>query len=640
MALSIHAPELDGGIAWLNTDRPLSLRELRGSVVILDFWTYCCINCMHVLPTLRAIEERHRHEPVVVIGIHSGKFDAERDPLRIKEAVRRYDVRHPVVVDDEMDIWSRYGVRSWPTLVIVRPDGTIAAIAPGEPELEVFDAFIKKQLAEARQKGILAAAPPQIHAPDSTLVSPVRYPGKIASLPDGRIVISDSGHHRLLVCSPDGQVEFTIGSGFRGLADGPVAEASFDDPQGACFHGGALYIADTRNHAIRRVDLDLKAVTTVAGTGELGHVTPVDRVPGNQIALRSPWDLTCVGEAIYVAMAGSHQIWRFFPDTGEIEVFAGSGVEALVDGNLEESAFAQPSGLRYADGMLYVTDSEASAVRAIDLEQRSVRTLVGKGLFDFGDLDGPGAAARLQHALGITALPDGTLLIADTYNGKLKRIDPRAPDAPVTTVFEGLREPGGLDVTPDGAWIVADTNAHRIVRIQDGALTTLSLHDAPEPRRGSFASAGPGSSKRTGPIGWFTTLLSLPDGVGLGLGEGSIELTLHTEPGVELSFGSPLRAALEVSRRGDLLILPQPEIRLESRGGPLASVQIPVRVMPLPADAVEAELVVQIHFVGCEATDHTVCVPGRVHARVPVRLLRAGGVARLTFHVPLPALDV
>jgi thiol-disulfide isomerase/thioredoxin/sugar lactone lactonase YvrE len=640
MASPIHAPELDGGIAWLNTDRPLSLREMRGSVVILDFWTYCCINCMHVLPTLRAIEERHRNEPVVVIGVHSGKFDAEREPLRITEAVQRYDVRHPVVVDDDMDIWSRYGVRSWPTLVIIRPDGTIAAIAPGEPELEVLDAFIGKQLDEARQKGILAAAPPQIHAPPSAPASPVRYPGKVSILPDRRLVISDSGHHRLLLCSPEGRVELTIGSGFRGLGDGPVAEAAFDDPQGACFYDGALYIADTRNHSIRRVDLDRKAVTTVAGTGELGHVAPVDRIPGKQIALRSPWDLVCVGKVIYVAMAGSHQIWRFFPSTGEIEVFAGSGVEALVDGNLEESAFAQPSGLSYEGGTLYVADSEASSVRAIDLDKEVVRTLVGKGLFDFGDIDGPGTEARLQHALGVAALPGGAVLVADTYNGKVKRIEARAPGTPVTTLFDGLQEPGGLAVTPDGAWIVADTNAHRVVRIENGVITTLSCNDAPEPRRGSFASGGPGSSKRTGPIGWFTTLLSLPEGVGLGPGEGTIELTLHTEPGVELSLGSPLRAALEVSRRSDVLILPQSEIRLESRGGPKAVVQIPVRVGPLSVDVVEAEIVTQIHFVGCDAKDHAACVPGRVHARVPVRLLRQGGVSGLSFKVPLPALDV
>jgi thiol-disulfide isomerase/thioredoxin/sugar lactone lactonase YvrE len=636
----VHAPELDGGIAWLNTDRPLSIRELRGAVILLDFWTYCCINCMHVVPTLRAIEERRRNDPVVVIGVHSGKFDAERDPLRIKEAVRRYDIRHPVVVDDDMEIWSRYGVRSWPTLVIIRPDGTIAAIAPGEPELEVLDAFIEKQLTDARKKGVLAASPPPLRAPESTPASPLRYPGKISILPDGRLVVSDSGHHRILVCTPEGRAEFTIGSGARGLADGSLSEAAFDDPQGTCFYDGALYIADTRNHVIRRVDLDRGAVTTVAGTGELGHVAPVDRIPGKQIALRSPWALACAGETIYVAMAGSHQIWRFFPATGEIEVFAGSGVEGLVDGTLEESAFAQPSGLSYADGTLYVVDSEASAVRAIDLGKETVRTLVGAGLFDFGDLDGPGDRARLQHALEIAALPGGSLLVADTYNGKLKRIDQHPTGVEVTTVFEGLREPGGIAVTSEGAWIVVDTNAHRVAQIDGGKLTTLLVTNAPDPRRGSIVGTGPGSAKRPGPVAWLTTLVALPEGVGLSPGEGTIELVLHTEPGVELSPGSPLRAVFEVSRCSDSLTLLQPELLLESRGGSSVTVQIPVRIAPLSTDLIEAELEVTIHFVGCDAQDRSACVPGRVHARVPVRLLRNRGIDKLFFHVPMSALDV
>jgi thiol-disulfide isomerase/thioredoxin len=640
MLPTIHAPELDAGIAWLNTDRPLSIRELRGSVVILDFWTYCCINCIHVVPTLRAIEERYRSEPVVVIGVHSGKFDAERDPLRIKEAVRRYDIRHPVVVDDDMEIWSRYGVRSWPTLVIVRPDGTIAAIAPGEPELEMLDGFIAKQLEESRHKGLLAPTPLVLHAPESTPASLLRYPGKVTALPDGRVLVSDSGHHRLLLCAPDGRVELTIGSGFRGLADGPIAEAAFDDPQGACLHDGALYVADTRNHVIRRVELDRGVVTTVAGTGELGHVAPRDRVPGKQIALRSPWDITCIGEALYVAMAGSHQIWRFFPTTGEIEVFAGSGVEALIDGSLEESAFAQPSGLTSAGSVLYVADSETSAVRAVDLEARRVRTIVGEGLFDFGDVDGPAASARMQHALGVAPLPGGDLLVADSYNGKLKRIAFLPTGAHVTTVLEGLREPGGVAVAPDGSVLVVDTNAHRLARVKGGELITLVVTDAPEPRRGSLINMSLSASQRPGAVGWFNTLLELPAGVGLGPGDSTLELALHTEPGVELSLGSPLRAAFEVSRRSDLLKLPEPEIFLESRGGPLVMLGIPVHVTPLPAEVIEAEIVVKVHFVGCDASDHGACVPGRVHARVPVRLLARGGVPKLAFRVPLPALDV
>src|SRR5580692_11432405 len=347
------------------------MRELRGHVVVLDFWTYCCVNCLHVQPVLRAVEERHEREPVVVIGVHSGKFSAEQDPAHIREAIGRYDVRHPVVVDDSMAIWGRYAVRSWPTIVVVRPDGTIAAVAPGEPKLEVLDAFIVRELDLAKKSGTLApsrlAFPTTLRPGAERPEQPLSYPGKVSVLPDGRLAVSDSGHHRVLVTSPTSEVELTIGSGLRGLVDGPAAEAAFDDPQGTCFHDGALYIADTRNHAIRRVDLDTGFVSTVAGTGELGAAPLAGRTRGRSAPLRSPWDLASTGDAIYVAMAGSHQIFRLHPEDGDIELYAGTGVEALIDGRVETSAWAQPSGLSARDGTLYVADSETSAVRAVDL---------------------------------------------------------------------------------------------------------------------------------------------------------------------------------------------------------------------------------------------------------------------------------
>ncbi|MFT3770772.1 MAG: thioredoxin-like domain-containing protein [Minicystis sp.] len=321
MSRIVTAPEIDGGLAWFNVARPLAMRELRGHVVVLDFWTYCCVNCMHVLPVLRAVEEKYANEPLVVIGVHSGKFSAEHDPARIRDAIGRYDVRHPVVVDRAMTIWARYGIRSWPTLVVVRPDGTIAAVAPGEPKLPVLDAFIAREIDLARKAGTLAPGPLVLPAPlpagaawlgegtasKPQASGPLSFPGKVAVLPGGRLAVSDSGHHRVLVTSADGEVELVIGSGMRGLADGAVADAAFDDPQGTCWHEGALYVADTRNHAIRKVDLERGIVTTVAGTGGLGSAVFTGRVPARSTALRSPWDLASVGDAIYVAMAGSHQ---------------------------------------------------------------------------------------------------------------------------------------------------------------------------------------------------------------------------------------------------------------------------------------------------------------------------------------------
>jgi thiol-disulfide isomerase/thioredoxin len=621
----VHAPELDGALGWLNVSRPLAMRELRGYVVLLDFWTYCCINCLHVLPTLRELEKRFHGDPLVVIGVHSGKFSAERDPERIREAIGRYGVEHPVVVDEEMSIWSRYAIRSWPTLVLVRPDGTIAAVAPGEPELETLTAFVRSELEAARARGILASGPPRLEATPPIAHEPLAYPGKAAFLPDGRIAISDSGHNRVLVCAPDGRVLLTAGSSMRGLRDGPTVDAAFDDPQGVCFHQGALYVADARNHALRRIDLDGGHVTTVAGTGALGREAAVGRARAIEVSLRSPWDVCSVGDDVFVAMAGSHQIWRFSPASGEIEPFAGNGVEALLDGEVERSAFAQPSGLAVHARTLYVADSETSAVRAVDLETRTVRTLVGQGLFDFGDSEGDAEAALLQHCLGVAA-DDGGVLVADTYNGKIKRWRPgEGEEGEIVTVLDGLSEPGSIAVAPDGRWLVADTNAHRVLVVREGVPVELPVRGAPPAKTGAIEVPPRSLPPLVAPAEWFTTLLELPDGAGLGPGAGLVSLRLDAPDGTELAPGAPLRASAEVSRRSDLLLLDRARIGVEARGGASERIVIPVHVGDFDAPRIEAELVVVVDYVACSAADTARCAPRKLHLRVPVRLVAGGG---------------
>jgi thiol-disulfide isomerase/thioredoxin len=637
------APGFDGGLAWLNVDRPITMMELRGAVVIVDFWTYCCVNCMHVLPVLRTIEERFADEPVVVIGVHSGKFTAERDPQRIREAVGRYGVPHPVVVDDEMVIWSRFGVRSWPTLVIVRPDGTIASIAPGEPELETLDAFLRRELELARQNGTLSAERPNIMPEPPHEHRPLQYPGKVAVLPDGGLCVSDSGHHRVLVCDQHGTVDHAIGGGLRGWQDGSFESAAFDDPQGCCWHEGALYIADARNHCIRRADLGRKTVTTVAGTGVLGTGSPRGPVRATELALRSPWDLCAVGDAIYVAMAGNHQIWRFWPARGEIEVYAGTGVEALLDGAVDKTAWAQPSGLSEREGTLYVADSETSAIRAIDLAAGRVRTLVGEGLFDFGDDEGEAGGAMLQHCLGVAAIQGG-LLIADTYNGKIKRLSPAGgqgqAQGQLRTVLSDLSEPGSVAIERDGSWIVADTNAHRVLRVRYGQLEEVEIADAPEPHIGALRPPSEPRRPSTPVHGWFTTLLELEPDRGLGAGDGCITLLLRTPEGLKLAEGSSVDVTLEVSRRSDLLFLNRDRLSLPARGAATQLVAIDVRVADLGHAAVESELLANLRYVTCDATESQACHPGSMHLRVPVRLLARGGRRELEFAVELPAPDL
>ena len=626
----IHAPELAGATAWLNTGAPLSMRELRGQIVILDFWTYCCINCMHVLPILRDLEERHRADPLQVIGVHSAKFDAEKDASHILAAMRRYGVSHPVAVDSEMRIWSQYAVRSWPTLVIVRPDGTLAAIAPGEPDAATLEGFVQQLLAESRAKGTLAekAAPAGEPAPGPA--GPLSYPGKIAH-GGGKIFVSDSGHHRVLVLDAKGGVVDFIGSGLRGMREGAFESCALDDPQGLAFQDGILYVADARAHVVWKADLAERTLVRIAGTGELGRGPLAERSPATQTKLRSPWDVAPRGPELYVALAGSHQI--ALVQDGFIEPFAGNGREAQLDGRGPEAALAQPSGLSLQGEVLYVADSESSGVRAIHLKSRKVYSLAGgPGLFDFGDKTGAIEPGMLQHPLAVAATPSSGLLVADTYNDKIKRF---SPDGLRLESFHqgGLEQPAGLCVLPDGDVLVTDTNHHRIVHVSsDGARAQeLVVTGAPEPQRGVIS--GPPASK-LGPAaaGWFSAILEAPAGAGFAPGEGELRLEIAAPEGYELSKGTPWSAAVEVSRRSDLINVTPEFVKGQMRGGEREAIALHVSCSH--EHDLDTELVVTLRAVACDARDHSACWPVQNSFRIPLRLL-AHGQHELLLTLPL-----
>ena len=635
--VQVHAPELDPELAWLNTTRPLTLRELRGQVVVLDFWTYCCVNCMHVLPVLRRIEERFAKEPVVVIGVHSAKFDGEKDVARIAEAMRRYDVSHPVVVDRDMRTWSAFAVRSWPTLVVVRPDGTIAAVAPGEAELDVLTRFLEDELAAARKKGTLAKAPFAAHQAPPRHDGPLSYPGKIAVGPGGLVAIADSGHHRVLVTDGDGRVLHAIGAGVAGQADGALDQASLDDPQGIAWRSATeLFVADARAHTIARVDLAARTVTSIAGTGELGAQPLVGTSDALATSLRSPWDLVLDGDTLYVAMAGSHQIAALDLASLTIAVVAGNGAESIVDGPFDSATFSQPSGLCLVGRKLYVADSETSAVRELDLERRVVRTVIGTGLFEFGDRDGPRGVARLQHCVGIACDDAGNVVVADTYNHKLRRVDAATGEA--QTLATGFAEPAGIawDGARDG-WIVADTNAHRLVRVSAAGSSqeALVIAAAPAPRRGRIESVH--APAITGDASWFTTLFRAAHDAALGPGaaRATLAFELCAPAGKKIAPDSPIVVAIEVSRRGDLIVPTSLEQRVEAAGGPSQRVLLDLATMPFDADQIEAEIIARADLVVCDvdaSAEGAACEPYRAWLRLPVRLAQSGGA-----HVELVA---
>ena len=490
----IHAPDLTSATAWLNVDRPIAIRELRGHVVILDFWTYCCVNCMHVLAILRDLEERHANDPVVVIGVHSAKFDAEKDAARIEAAMQRHGVSHPVAVDGDMRIWSEYAVRSWPTLVVIRPDGTLAAVAPGEPEPAMLEALIADELDRGRKEGTLARSPFHPRGARRAAVSTLSYPGKVAATSHGRIVVSDSGHHRVLVLGPDGAVQDTIGSGLRGAREGPFAEAALDDPQGVALDGDSLYIADARAHAVFVADLQARELRRLAGTFELGRTPLVEKGIAKETTLRSPWDLALRDHELYVALAGSHQIAMIDLREGTIEPVAGNGREALIDGPGKDAALAQPSGLSLQGGVLYIADSESSGVRAIDLRSRRVYTLAGgPGLFDFGDEIGPVRPGMLQHPLAVAATASQTTVRSCTSSSE-STSDRCCASTPISirSVFpprDSPRENSGRTPTRSLRREISsasDQGAPAAISNPSGAATSRSKR--PRPRRNPIPS--------------------------------------------------------------------------------------------------------------------------------------------------------
>lgn len=490
------APELDGGVEWLNSAGPITLRDLRGKIVLIDFWTFCCINCMHVLPDLAYLEKKYPNE-LVVIGVHSAKFDNEKESGNIRKAILRYEIEHPVVNDSHMVVWRKFGVNSWPTLVLLDPEGRYCGHVSGEGNRELLEQVIDKLIAFHRAKGNLDETPIRFDLEKNKAKdTPLRFPGKLLiDETNRRLLISDSNHNRIVVCSLDGQLIDVIGSSAIGKKDGSYAEAEFDRPQGMALVGDTLYVADTENHLLRTVDLVKKTVSTLAGTGQQNH-SRATKGALLETPLNSPWDLTVVDQVLYVAMAGPHQIWAHKLGSDSISQYAGSGREDIVDGDLEQSAFAQPSGLVNDGKFLYVVDSEGSAVRKIstdpknDLENPSgnVKTIAGshdlprgRSLFEFGHVDGDGDSARFQHPLGL-ALHDKALYVADSYNHKIRRVDLKTRRV---STWAGINKPGtGLDPVQfsepagiaffDKDAYVADTNNHRIVVVN---ITSKKAHE-------------------------------------------------------------------------------------------------------------------------------------------------------------------
>jgi thiol-disulfide isomerase/thioredoxin/sugar lactone lactonase YvrE len=628
---TVNAPDFPAGAEWINASAPVSLADLRGKIVLLDFWTYGCINCIHVIPDLKRLEAEYP-EALVVIGVHSAKFTNEGETENIRRIVRRYEVEHPVINDRDFVTWRQYGVRAWPTFVVIDPLGKIVGQLSGEPLYPRIQPIIETMAREYGAAGAISPAPlaqwqPEMASDDHS--APLRFPGKVlADAVGNRLFISDSNNHRIVVAALDSfAVLDVIGAGESGLRDGDYATARFFGPQGLALDGDTLYVADTHNHAIRAVNLAARRVTTVAGTGAQGFARDASG-PGTAIALSSPWDVAAHAGKVYIAMAGPHQLWVYDSASGEVGPYAGTGREALLDGPLRQAALNQPSGIDSDGTLLYFADAEASAIRTADLDPNGeVRTIVGTGLFDFGDVDGVGDEVRLQHALGVTVADDGLLYVADTYNDKIKRLDPATRES-VTFLGTGepgfadgreaqFHEPGGIDYA-DGRLYIADTNNHAI-RVADLATGVVSTVTFPNVERLSAPVAAP-AGLAGGAFAAEDALLLDPQTVAAGPGTLRIQVTMPA--GYKLNDLAPFTAIFPEN--------PVAQVPADSRDIRITLPDLPVEV-PVTFAVGQTDLALDLTVYWCEAINETLCFVDRATLVLPLTVRPDGDGHEATF---------
>jgi thiol-disulfide isomerase/thioredoxin len=631
---TVAAPEFPTGVDWLNVPAPLSLEGLRGKIVLLDFWTYGCINCIHMVPILEQLEQKYPNE-LVVIGVHSAKFENEGKTENIRQIIQRYELRHPVINDFEFAVWQTYapfGVNAWPTFILIDPRGNIVARQSGEVPFESFDNVIAGMVNFYTESGELNREPLELALEGAELPNnPLAFPGKVLADAQGnRLFIADTNHHRIIIADlTTYEVLDVIGSGGRGFVDGSYSEAAFNKPHGMTLDGDTLYVADTENHAIRAVDLAGRGVSTVAGTGVQTYARNEIGKP-TEVALSSPWDVEMVGDVLYIAMAGPHQLWGLSFADDVIGPVVGSSIEGLLDANFAGAQLAQPSGLYHSDGLLYFADSESSSIRVADLNNRETYTVAGPpqgliegALFEFGDIDGVVGESRLQHPLDVVGADNGLIYVADTYNNKIKVIDP-ATNIITTLTGQGetggfldgdfsaalFDEPGGLDYA-NGKLYVADTNNHaiRVVDLEAGTVSSVAF---PNPEALQFE----GQTTVIGGNVAMGVVIELAEQT-VAAGEGEILLNITLPEGYKINDLAPSQA--EWRSEGEALMIDEAQQSL-----PIESVEVRV---PVTLSAGSATLYGDLSIYYCEAEEQTLCFIDQVTVEAPVVVAEGGGSA-------------
>jgi sugar lactone lactonase YvrE len=478
----ILAPELPESLDWVNTRSPVRLAGQRGRVVLLNFWTYSSVNCLKSLEELAYLEKRFQ-DKLTVISIHCPKFTNEGVRENLVHAINRHYIRHPVANDPEYTVWQQYGIKAWPSIVFISPDGSIVGMLRGTGRSKQLESLIEQHLES------LAGTPAE--TADDIQVIPIEHPDTIIKYPGrvlargGKLYISDTGNNRVIEASYSGRVNTIYGTGTAALFDGMYQEAAFKEPQGLALKDNSLFVADTGNHAIRLINLLKRDVITLAGNGQAGKFVSANFNKPKEVTLNFPWDVTPYERVIHIAMAGSQQIWELNLSENTIKPFAGTGREAIDDGAVGTATFAQPSGMtagNYMEPRLYILDSDSSSLRFMRYRTNTISTLIGKGLFEFGNVDGKGDIARMQFPMDLSFDEKRQVLwIADTFNHKIRAYSLMQNTLSTIPVSIPLHEPGGLCLDENILWI-ANTNAHEIVKLdlETGDADVLQLEIAEE----------------------------------------------------------------------------------------------------------------------------------------------------------------
>ena len=305
---------------------------------------------------------------------------------------------------------------------------------------------------------------------------PLRFPAGIA-VNGSYLYVADSDHHRVLECDHGGRVLRQFGSGGPGFIDGPMELAAFNRPHGICVQRDILYVADAGNHAVRRIELRSGDIDTICGAGRAG--TPNEGAIGDPraVALDQPRAVTLSGSSLFIATTGDNRIWKYNLGAPGIELLAGSGELAVVDGTGTAAAFAEPVALAAVQQALYVCDAAGSSIRSVNVRSGAVSTLVGQDPWQFGDTDGARTEARLQQPQAIALDPDAPLLwIADSGNDALRCLRLGGGELSTFELPQRLHGSAGLTVAGGAVWI-ADTDAHAVLRLdpRNGALRHVPI---------------------------------------------------------------------------------------------------------------------------------------------------------------------